>query len=293
MNHRELVLGTKSRSGPAVGHLGGGLLARRAPTATRSGSGTSAPATIDHEVAAYWRENYDLSHILRRDWATLGPKLEGKIHIYVGDMDNYYLNNAVYLVEEFLESTHEPVLRRRGRLRRPRRALLERRPHPAQRHLAPALPPDVRPEDRGADPEDGAPRRRPHELALLSPPGDPDGQSDRYPPRRQERLGAARAPHSGGGEPAVVGGCRAGRRAFSATGVSRRRLRRGRGDPQRRRPGLPDRPRDQGDADGLLPPGRGVRLLLPHDQGAAPQHGHAPGSGRPQVHPAGLRADRR
>jgi hypothetical protein len=63
---------------------------------------------IDHEVAAYWRENYDLVHILRRDWATLGPKLEGKLHIYVGDMDNYYLNNAVYLAEEFLESTTDP-----------------------------------------------------------------------------------------------------------------------------------------------------------------------------------------
>ncbi len=63
---------------------------------------------IDHEVAKYWKENYDLRHILERDWATLGPKLEGKLHIYTGDMDNYYLNNAVYLTEEFLESTTDP-----------------------------------------------------------------------------------------------------------------------------------------------------------------------------------------
>jgi len=63
---------------------------------------------IDHDVAEYWRENYDLTHILMRDWATLGPKLEGKLHIYVGDMDNYYLNNAVYLAEDFLESTSDP-----------------------------------------------------------------------------------------------------------------------------------------------------------------------------------------
>lgn len=34
----------------------------------------------------------------------LGPKLKGKLHIYVGDMDNYYLNNAVYLVEDFLKT---------------------------------------------------------------------------------------------------------------------------------------------------------------------------------------------
>ncbi len=63
---------------------------------------------IDRSVAHYWRENYDLRYILERDWNTLGPKLEGKLHIYVGDMDNYYLNNAVYLTEEFLESTSNP-----------------------------------------------------------------------------------------------------------------------------------------------------------------------------------------
>ena len=85
-------------------------------------------------MAEYWREHYDLVHILKRDWEKgLGAKLEGKLHIYVGDMDNYYLNNAVYLVEEFLESTTKPYYERRGGLRRSRGALLERRPHAAQR----------------------------------------------------------------------------------------------------------------------------------------------------------------
>ena len=63
---------------------------------------------VDPAVAAYWKEHYDLGAILQRDWKTLGPKLLGKINIYVGDMDNYYLNNAVYLVESFLESTKNP-----------------------------------------------------------------------------------------------------------------------------------------------------------------------------------------
>ena len=57
---------------------------------------------IDPEVAKYWRDNYDLRYILQRDWATLGPKLRGKIHITSGTMDNGYLNNAVYQMEEFL-----------------------------------------------------------------------------------------------------------------------------------------------------------------------------------------------
>ena len=63
---------------------------------------------IDKSVAEYWRENYDLSYILERDWEKFGSKLKGKIHIYTGDMDTFYLNNSVYLMEEFLESTTDP-----------------------------------------------------------------------------------------------------------------------------------------------------------------------------------------
>jgi hypothetical protein len=64
---------------------------------------------IDRSVASYWRENYDLVHIMRRDWEQgLGAKLRGKIHLYVGELDNYYLDSAVYLAQEFLESTRNP-----------------------------------------------------------------------------------------------------------------------------------------------------------------------------------------
>lgn len=63
---------------------------------------------IDPEVAQYWKENYDLHYILRKNWKTLGPKLRGKIHIFTGDMDSFYLNNAVHLLEAFLENTTDP-----------------------------------------------------------------------------------------------------------------------------------------------------------------------------------------
>ena len=62
---------------------------------------------IDNSVADYWKENYDLRHILERDWDKLGENLMKKIHIYCGDMDNYYLNKRVYLMEDFLDSTSE------------------------------------------------------------------------------------------------------------------------------------------------------------------------------------------
>ncbi|HEX3846260.1 MAG TPA: alpha/beta hydrolase-fold protein [Steroidobacteraceae bacterium] len=59
---------------------------------------------IDHNVAAYWRDHYDLSYIIRRDWAKLAPKLQGKMHIYVGNGDNYFLTDSVYFLQERLES---------------------------------------------------------------------------------------------------------------------------------------------------------------------------------------------
>lgn len=106
-NHLELVLGDKSRSGQQWDIW----------EATYSPLGEDGypqriwdkyTGDINKEVAMYWKENYDLRHILERDWDKLGDDLKGKIHIYCGDMDNYYLNNAVYLMEDFLESTTDP-----------------------------------------------------------------------------------------------------------------------------------------------------------------------------------------
>jgi len=63
---------------------------------------------IDHEVAAYWREHYDLRAILEKNWTTLGPKLRGKLHLYCGSADTYFLNDAVYKMEDFLKTTTNP-----------------------------------------------------------------------------------------------------------------------------------------------------------------------------------------
>ncbi len=65
---------------------------------------------INHDVANYWRtHDYDIREYLERNWTTVGPKLVGKLHLYVGDMDNYYLNLAVYRLEEFLSKTTAPA----------------------------------------------------------------------------------------------------------------------------------------------------------------------------------------
>ncbi|MEA2691274.1 MAG: hypothetical protein QOJ16_661 [Acidobacteriota bacterium] len=67
-----------------------------------------ATGAIDHQVAAAWRERYDLTHVLARDWPALGPKLAGKLHLKVGGADSYYLERAVLLLDRFLASTREP-----------------------------------------------------------------------------------------------------------------------------------------------------------------------------------------
>jgi hypothetical protein len=103
----ELVLGTKGRSG-GQWDIWQAVYSPVGPDGYPKPIWDKRTGVIDKEVAAFWKENYDLVAIMKRDWSRgLGKKLAGKIHIYVGEADNYYLNNAVYLAEDFLR-TSEP-----------------------------------------------------------------------------------------------------------------------------------------------------------------------------------------
>ena len=107
MNRYELVQGTHSRSGEQLDTW-------QAVFSTVGDDGYPRPifnkrtGEIDHEVAKYWKEHYDLSAIMQRDWKTLGPKLAGKLHLYVGEADTFYLDRAVHLLKDYLESTTDP-----------------------------------------------------------------------------------------------------------------------------------------------------------------------------------------
>jgi hypothetical protein len=55
------------------------------------------------------RDNgFDLRAYAEREWATLGPKIEGKLHFFVPDMDDFYLNVPMYRFQEFLRNTSDP-----------------------------------------------------------------------------------------------------------------------------------------------------------------------------------------
>jgi S-formylglutathione hydrolase FrmB len=57
---------------------------------------------IDMETARYW-ERYDIRLQLERNWKTLGPRLKGKLHVFMGDMDTFYLEGATKLLKESLK----------------------------------------------------------------------------------------------------------------------------------------------------------------------------------------------
>ncbi len=106
-NHMELVIGDKTRSG-GQWDIWEAVYSPMGEDGYPMRIWDKLSGEINREVAEYWKENYDMRRILERDWETLGPKLEGKLHVYVGDMDNFHLNNAVYRLQEFLESTDKP-----------------------------------------------------------------------------------------------------------------------------------------------------------------------------------------
>jgi len=107
-NQAELVIASKGRSGGQWD----GWQAAWAPVGP---DGYPKPVWdkrtghINRDVVEAMREKgYDLRDYAERNWKTLGPELVGKLHIAVGDMDNYFLNLGVYRMETFLESTKEP-----------------------------------------------------------------------------------------------------------------------------------------------------------------------------------------
>jgi len=108
MSRLEAVLGSKVRSGQQIA-------AWDAAYGPVGKDGYPRPiwdpltGKIDREVALYMRDHgYDLKYNLEKNWPQIGRDLVGKIHVYCGDMDNYYLNLAVYHLEDFLKSVDNP-----------------------------------------------------------------------------------------------------------------------------------------------------------------------------------------
>lgn len=106
-NYYELAKGTKGRSGEQL-DIWSAVYGPVGDDGYFKPLFDKRTGEIDHTVAEYWRRNYDLLEYLKRNWSWLGPKLVGKIHIYMGDMDTYRLEQAVYQMEAWMKTTENP-----------------------------------------------------------------------------------------------------------------------------------------------------------------------------------------
>jgi S-formylglutathione hydrolase FrmB len=57
---------------------------------------------VHPEVVAYWHDHFDLAHIVEAHWAERGASLKGRIHLFVGTADTFYLDGAAHKFEAVL-----------------------------------------------------------------------------------------------------------------------------------------------------------------------------------------------
>ncbi len=103
----EYVLGTRGRSGEQW-NIWQAVYSPQGPDGLPMPIWNDRTGEIDKGTVQYWHDHWDLTAVLERDWATLGPKLEGKIHVQAGEGDTYFLNNAVHRMQRMLEGTRSP-----------------------------------------------------------------------------------------------------------------------------------------------------------------------------------------
>ncbi len=127
---------------------GGQMLSSLALHSARPTAATPAPmfnhatGAVDAEVAHTW-DKYDIRLVLERNWKTLGPKLAGKLHIYAGGLDNFYLDGAVRLLDKSLKElgSDAVVVIEETQAHAPNRAGLQAMYQAAMGGQAPAEPP--------------------------------------------------------------------------------------------------------------------------------------------------------
>lgn len=109
MSLYEEVLGSRGRSGQGQLHGWEAVYGPVGPDGYPKPLWDKLTGEIDREVANYMRDNgFDLRAYAERNWETIGPKLVGKLHFFLPDMDDFYLNLAMYRFEEFLKGTTNP-----------------------------------------------------------------------------------------------------------------------------------------------------------------------------------------
>ncbi len=106
-NHFELVNGTHGRSGEQL-DIWSAVFGPLGEDGYFQPLFDKRTGVMHPEVAQYWKEHYDLRYHLEKNWFSLGPKLVGQLHVYVGDADNFFLNNGVHRLQDWMKTTKDP-----------------------------------------------------------------------------------------------------------------------------------------------------------------------------------------
>jgi S-formylglutathione hydrolase FrmB len=64
---------------------------------------------IDTAAAERWKK-YDIRLLLEQRWPELGPKLAGKLHVFQGELDTFYLDGATRLLKEALATLNSDAV---------------------------------------------------------------------------------------------------------------------------------------------------------------------------------------
>lgn len=97
---------------PVLGHYGGQIASFEWVFSPRGPDGrplkmfNRETGDVNPAVVAYWRDHYDLAHIVSSNWAARGPSLRGKIHVFVGTADTFYLDGAAHKFDAVLQGLH-------------------------------------------------------------------------------------------------------------------------------------------------------------------------------------------
>lgn len=95
-----------------LGEYGGQLASLEWVFSPRGADGRPQPVfdrdtgAVDPAVVRYWRDHYDIAHLVQKNWRTLKPKLNGKIHVIVGTADTFYLDGAAHRLQAVLDGLH-------------------------------------------------------------------------------------------------------------------------------------------------------------------------------------------
>jgi len=106
-NHFELVNGTHGRSGEQL-DIWSAVFGPLGEDGYFDPLFDKKTGGMNPRVAQYWKEHFDLRYHLEKNWASLGPKLVDRLHVFVGDADNFYLNNGVHRLQDWMKTTQNP-----------------------------------------------------------------------------------------------------------------------------------------------------------------------------------------